>query len=73
MDDRTLTETLEPFVNRGYPLTITADEAKAFLEGINRIMAAVPEDDRVFVRADYNLVTAALWHPKPTICDSIAD
>ena len=50
---------------QSYPLAITTDDARALVECIRRIMAAVPEDDRPFVRADYALVTSAIDHPEP--------
>ena len=65
MDDETIDERLEALGQQGYPLTVTTEDAEALVECIRRIMEAVPEDDRVFVRADYDLATSALWHPAP--------
>lgn len=63
MDDATLTAKLESLGEQEYPLTVTEDDAQALVECIRRIMRSVPEDDQVFVRADYDLATHALLHP----------
>lgn len=62
-DDRTASVLIE-VQQQNYPLSITLEAASAFIECIQRIMDAVPEDDRVFVRADYDLATSALCHPE---------
>jgi hypothetical protein len=63
MDDA-LTATLAAIREQDYPLSLTSDDAEALVECFRRIMSAVPEDERVFVRADYNLATSALCHPE---------
>lgn len=55
---------LAEVLRQDYPLTITQEAAIALVECMRCIMDAVPEDDRVFVRADYNLATSALCHPE---------
>ena len=47
-----------------YPLSVTQETANALVECIRRVLNAVPEDDRLFVRADYDLATSALCHPE---------
>ena len=66
MDDATLTARLEAVREQQYPLTLTSDDAEALVECINRIMSAFPEEQRIFLRADYDLATSALSHPKPS-------
>jgi hypothetical protein len=66
MNDATLEILLEQVRQQNYPLEVSADAADALVECIRRIMAAVPEDDRVFLRADYDLATSALCHPSPS-------
>ena len=61
-----ITSLLESVQQQQYPLEITTDAAEALVECIRRIMSEVPEDDQVFVRADYDLATSALLHPTPT-------
>ncbi len=65
MDDLTLTERLESLGQQTYPLEINEDTADALVECIRRIMKAVPDDDLVYVRADYDLAVSALCHPSP--------
>ena len=66
MSDAELVARLEAVRERGYPLTLDEDDAEALVACITRIMGAVPEDDKVFVRGDYALATSALFHPSPT-------
>lgn len=63
MEDATLEARLESLGEQDYPLAITEDDALALVECVRRIMRSVPEDDRLFVRADYDLATHALLHP----------
>ena len=63
MNDAELVSRLEAMRERGYPLTIDEDDAEALVMCITRIMDSVPEDEKTFVRGDYNLATAALIHP----------
>jgi len=70
MDDNVITERLEALHEQGYQLTLSSEDAEALVECINRVMAAVPEDDRIFVRADYDLATSGLWHPDPGLTES---
>lgn len=58
------TSILLGIIKQDYPLQISHDAAEAFITCLRRIMDAVPEDDRVFVRAEYELVTTALHHPE---------
>lgn len=51
MDDATINSLLDSLRQQEYPLTVTQDDADALVECIRRIMASVPEDDQIFVRA----------------------
>ena len=66
MTDKELIAHLVALTNQGYPLAITENAADAIVECISRVMAAVPDDDRPFVRSDYDLVTSAIQHPEPS-------
>jgi hypothetical protein len=55
---------LADLLQQDYPLCITRETADALAECMSRILDAVPEDDRIFVRADYDLATSALCHPE---------
>lgn len=66
MNNATIRLLLESVRQQDYPLTLGNEEADALCECIRRIMDAVPEDDRVFVRADFDLATSALCHPEGT-------
>ena len=48
-----------------YPLVIDSKDAVALVSCIQRILELVPDDDLIFVRGDYDLVTSALHHPEP--------
>ena len=63
MDNNELSARLDAVCQQGYPLMLTSEDAEALVECIDRIMSAVPEDDRIFVRGDYALATSALYHP----------
>jgi hypothetical protein len=65
MDNQTLESRLEELREQNYPLEITPETADALVECIRRIMACVPEDEQIFVRADYASATSALCHPAP--------
>lgn len=67
MDDATLSAKLDALAEQDYPLYVREDDARALVECIRRIMRSVPEDDRVFVRADYDLATHALLHPDSSL------
>lgn len=67
MDNPKLESLLESLRTQSYPLTVSEDEAEALVECFRRIMQAVPEDDRIFVRTDYDLATSALCHPDPRL------
>ena len=47
-----------------YPLMVSQETALALVNCITRVMDAVPDDDRIFVRAEYNLATSSLCHPE---------
>ena len=66
MSDAELVSRLEALRERGYPLMLDEEDAEALTRCIRRIMDAVPDDDKVFVRGDYALATSALFHPSPT-------
>jgi hypothetical protein len=55
---------LRELIAQDYPLSIDQETARALVSCISRIMDLVPDDDRVLVRGDYNLVTSALCHPE---------
>lgn len=59
-----ITSVLADVRQQDYPLQISQEAAAAFVVCLRRIMDAVPDDDRFFVRADYDLVTSALCHPE---------
>ncbi len=63
MDNRELDSVLNAVKRQHYPLFIDEKAAEAFLECFRRIMAMVPEDDHILIRADYDLATSALYHP----------
>lgn len=63
MDDATAV-VLSKLRDQDYPLIITQEMASMLVGCIRRVMDAVPEDDRVFVRAEYDLATSALCHPE---------
>jgi hypothetical protein len=65
MTDAELTAQLEAVRKQSYPITLTESDGAALVECIRRVMAAVPEDERPFVRADYDLSTSAVCHPEP--------
>lgn len=65
MDDKTIKILLEQLRGQSYPLEVSADAAEAVVECLRRVMAAVPDDDQVFVRADYAQALSALCHPEP--------
>lgn len=48
---------------QGYPLCVSAEDAKAIDDCISRIMDLVPEDDKPLCSGDYARVTAAIHHP----------
>jgi len=62
-DDR-ITSLLVNIRQQDYPLVITQEAASALVECMRRVMDAVPQDDRVLVRAEYDLITSALCHPE---------
>lgn len=57
-------EILTELIGQDYPLTVTRDAAQAIARCFRRVMDFVSDDDRVFVAADYDLATSALWHPE---------
>jgi predicted amino acid racemase len=63
LPDNEIISLLSDLRQQDYPLTVTQETADALVECMRRIMEAVQEDDRVFVRADYDLATSALCHP----------
>ncbi len=63
MNDALINELLGGLRQQDYPLELSKEAADALCECIRRVMDAVPEDDQVFVRADYDLATSALCHP----------
>lgn len=62
--DKQITSLLTDLLQQDYPLCITQETADAIVECLSRTLDAVPEDDRIFVRADYDLATSALCHPE---------
>lgn len=65
MDDATLTARLDAIRQQSYPLEISFQDAEALIECFQRIMATVPKDEQILVRADYDDATSALFHPSP--------
>ena len=63
MNNSEVIERLEAIAASFYPLSIDEDDGAAMVECIQRIMDAVPEEERIMLRGDYNLVTSALMHP----------
>ena len=51
---------------KNYPLIVSISAAEALVECFRRIMEMVPQDDRIYVRADYDAATSALLHPTET-------
>ena len=64
LQDKHIVSLLTDLLQQDYPLCITRETADALVECASRILGAVPEDDRIFVRADYDLATSALCHPE---------
>ena len=64
LQDKHIVSLLTDLLQQDYPLYITRETADALVECASRILDAVPEDDRIFVRADYDLATSALCHPE---------
>lgn len=62
--DEEIFSVLSELRQQNYPLWITQEAAGALAKCIRRILDVVPEDDRIFVRADYDLATSALCHPE---------
>lgn len=56
---------LEQLRSQNYPLEVRQDQAEALVCCMRTIMRAVPEDDHVMLRWEYNLATSALMHPAP--------
>ena len=73
LDDTTLNLLLEDLQEQRYPLKIELDTAEALVECFRRVLEAVPEDDQVFVRADFELATRALLHPSTARFESVPD
>lgn len=61
--DWRMTELLEAVRQQSYPLVLSKEDSQALVKCMRRIMDAVPEDEHVFVRCDYDLATSALCHP----------
>ena len=64
LQDDEIAALLTEIRQQDYPLGITQEAAGALAECVRRILDAVPEDDRIFVRADYDMATSALCHPE---------
>jgi len=62
--DEQITSLLTDLLQQDYPLCVTRETADALVESMGHILNAVPEEDRIFVRADYDLATSALCHPE---------
>jgi len=63
MTNSELTARLDAIREQNYPLALDFEDAEAIVDCIRRIMAEVPEDNQIFVRADYDDATSALFHP----------
>lgn len=73
LDDTTLNLLLEDLQEQRYPLQIELDTAEALVECFRRVLEAVPEDDQVYVRADFELASKALLHPSTAQYESVPD
>jgi len=62
--DEEITSLLIEVRQQDYPLSITQEAASAIVECIRHLIEAVPKDDQVLVRGDYDLATSALCHPE---------
>lgn len=63
MTDAELDSRLMALHRQSYPLALSEEDGQALYECIRRVKDAVPEDDRPFIRADYDLATSAVCHP----------